>query len=63
MRKEVADKLYTNDIVAGMKYITLDNKKVLAKLSYNLEEKMPHMDLMIRNNHTADRRIKTFHKV
>lgn len=46
-----------------MKYKTLDKKKFLAKFSYNFEDKVPQVDLMVRTAHSQDKRVKTFHKV
>lgn len=63
LRREVADRIYSNNVIGGFKYVTKDNKKILAKVSYSLEERKPHLDLMIRNSHNSDKKIKTFHKI
>jgi hypothetical protein len=62
LRKNVSDKFFTNSIIAGLKYRTTDNKKLLAKFTYNIEDKLPQLDLMIRNKHQGTG-LKTFHKL
>jgi len=63
MRKSMGEKLFNNQIVAGIKYRAQDQKKLLAKVSYNIEDKFPQLDLMIRKRHDQNRTLKTFHKV
>jgi hypothetical protein len=63
VRKTISERFYVNNIIAGMKYKTLDNKKLLAKFTYNIEDRVPQVDLMIKAAHSQDKRIKTFHKI
>jgi len=63
MRKSMGEKLFNNQIVAGIKYRAQDQKKLLAKVSYNIEDKFPQLDLMIRKRHDQNRTLKTFHKL
>lgn len=63
MRKTMGEKLFTNQVVAGIKYRAADQKKLLAKVSYNIEDKFPQVDLMIRKRHDQTKTLKTFHKL
>jgi len=63
LRKSVNDKFFTNTIIGGLKYRTTDNKKLLAKFTYNIEDKIPQLDLMVRNKHQSTTGLKTFHKI
>ena len=59
----MGEKFFSNNVVAGVKYRTLDNKKLFAKLNYSIEDKAAQVELMIKNRHSTEKRLTSFHKV